>query len=161
MKRIFFIRHAKSSWADAFQEDIDRPLNTRGKRDAPSMSKKLSEIIDEVDLIICSPARRARDTAAFFSKKIKSKQFTVSDQVYHASLNTLVDVVRDIENDVQTVLIFGHNPGFTSVFNNFSEQVLDNLPTCGIFEIKLQSNWKDIRKKNTKIKNLIYPKMYK
>ena len=96
MKRIFFIRHAKSSWADFNLADIDRPLNKRGHRDAPFMAEKLSAIIPAVDLIICSPARRAQETFTYFTAHIKSKETRTLSEVYHASEQTLLDVLHNI-----------------------------------------------------------------
>lgn len=160
MKRIFFIRHAKSSWADFKLADIDRPLNKRGHRDAPFMAEKLSAIMPTVDLIICSPARRAQETLTYFSNHVKSEQVQTLNQVYHASQETLLEVVHGIDPSVETALIFGHNPGFTMVYDHFADKFLDNLPTCGIFELRIDASWADADTTNTTVGHLIYPKLY-
>lgn len=160
MKRIFFIRHAKSSWADFNLSDIDRPLNKRGHRDAPFMAEKLSAIISAVDLIICSPARRAQETHTYFSSHIKSKETQTLGHVYHAAEETLVDVIHDIDPSHGTALIFGHNPGFSMIHDRFSDDYIDNLPTCGVFELRIDSEWADADTTNTTVGHLIYPKLY-
>lgn len=160
MRRIFFIRHAKSSWKDEFLADIDRPLNKRGKRDAPFMAKKLAEKVPAVDLLITSSARRARDTSKYFAKKIEVSEKKVDENVYHAWTDTLIDIVREIPDKYETVLIFGHNPAFTAVYNSFSEHRLDNLPTCGIFEIQVEGSWSSLSKQKARTGLLLYPKLY-
>ena len=161
MNEIFFVRHAKSSWADSSLADIERPLNARGLRDAPFMAQKLAQIVPDIDLFICSPAQRARETCQYFINEIKPSKVEINDRVYHAWSDTLIDVVSKISNDVRSALIFGHNPGFTSVFNHFSQDYLDNLPTCGIFQLKIDVPWEQIDKTNTQTGLLIYPKLYR
>ena len=160
MKRIFFIRHAKSSWADYKLADIDRPLNKRGHRDAPFMAEKLSAIIPVVDVTICSPARRAQETFTYFGNHIKSEQTQTLNQVYHASHETLLDVLHNIDPSFETALIFGHNPGFTMIYDHFATKFLDNLPTCGIFELRIDTTWANADTTNTTVGLLIYPKLY-
>ena len=160
MRRIFFIRHAKSSWADFNLSDIDRPLNKRGHRDAPFMAEKLSAIISAVDIVICSPARRAQETQTYFLSHIKSKQVDTIQDVYHASEQTLLGVMHGINPECQSALIFGHNPGFSLVYDYFSDDYIDNLPTCGIFELRIDGEWIDSDTTNTTVGHLLYPKLY-
>lgn len=154
------MRHAKSSWADLSLNDSDRPLNTRGHRDAPYMAKKMTSIIKAVDLMICSPARRAQETCTYFADEIKSEKIVTVDKVYHATVDTLVDVIMEIDPSVKTAMIFGHNPGFTGVYDNFATRHIDNIPTCGIFQVKVDGEWADVDTTNASIGHLLYPKMF-
>ena len=160
MKEIYFVRHAKSSWSKPMLADIDRPLNHRGKRDAPIMAQKLSEIVPRVDTIFSSPAKRARKTAKHFRNAIPHRDFVIMNEIYHAWPDTLIDIVRNIEESVNKALIFGHNPGFTSVYNYFSSELLHNLPTCGIFGLQCLSSWQDMDTTNTSVNVLLFPKMF-
>ncbi len=161
MKRIFFIRHAKSSWEDYSLSDLDRPLNKRGRRDAPIMAEKLSAIKSKVDIIICSPAKRAQETSTHFINAIDHTKVITIDRLYHASVYDIIDVVQAIDSDHNTAIIFGHNPGFTRLYNMFAKDSLDNLPTCGIFELLIDGPWNDLDSTNTNVGNLLYPKLYK
>lgn len=124
------------------------------------MADKLSQIIAEVDILLCSPAKRARKTAKYFKKAIVVREFKVIDEIYHAWPETLLDIVSNINDDYETALIFGHNPGFTTVYNKFSKNRLDNLPTCGIFALNTTSSWSNIDTSDTHANSLMYPKMY-
>ena len=160
MREIYFIRHAKSSWNNPSLSDIDRPLNGRGKRDAPFMADQLSKRLSHVDIILSSPAKRARKTAKEFRKAIVHHNYLILDEIYHAWPDSLIRTVKRLDDTINTALIFGHNPGFTSVYNQFSEEGLYNLPTCGIFSLKCSSSWADLDESNTKVDFLLYPKMF-
>ena len=161
VKQVYFIRHAKSSWEYPNLADIDRPLNKRGKRDAPFMAEKLAQTAPEVDLILSSPAQRAKDTAAEFLSRMNVKEYKELKQIYHAWTDTLIEIINSLDDEINSVLVFGHNPGFTYLFNHFSDEYLDNLPTCGIFGLLCSSSWSDLDTTNTTVNLLLYPKMFK
>ena len=159
------MRHAKSSWDDPDLSDFERPLNARGKRDAPRMGKRLKEKELTPDCVISSPARRALSTAkricavlAFDKNKIKTER-----KLYHASEETMLSIVQGIKNSFNTVLIFGHNPGLTDFVNSLmTEQAgifIDNVPTCGVVALSFEvDNWADVDWKKGKILFYDYPK---
>ena len=158
---MFFVRHAKSSWADPYAADIDRPLNKRGLRDAPIMASHLKNRIAAIDCWLVSPAKRAQMTAEYLAHEIQHKVRYDAEAVYHAWTDTLIDQVRNIDDQFETAIVFGHNPGFTYLFNVYSRDALDNLPTCGIFELNINSeHWSDIDPSNTDTVWLIYPKLF-
>ena len=162
-KTVYFIRHAKSSWADPGLRDFDRPLNKRGLRDAPFMAQRLYQLVGKMDKIITSPANRAKTTAYYFAKAfgIAEKEVLLKPEVYHAYSDTLVQVVKEFDDNWESVCLFGHNPGFTSVANLFSASFIDNVPTCGIVEIGGGfSSWKGFGDMSTKVLNIHYPKQY-
>ncbi|MDX1665671.1 MAG: histidine phosphatase family protein [Saprospiraceae bacterium] len=163
MKKVYFIRHAKSSWADARLPDMDRPLNDRGLRDAPFMGKLLKGRGISPDRFISSPAKRARLTAEFIAREM---DYPVVDiefdrRIYEAHPEDLLDVVRELPNHYKTVFLFGHNPSFTSLANMFAREPIDNVPTCGVFRLDSSiDDWADFSEDNTALVSFDYPKQY-
>src|SRR5271157_4582531 len=113
MKTLFLIRHAKSSWDDTALPDKDRPLGDRGRRDAPKMGKRLAKRDVKPDLILSSPARRALKTAEIIAKKLDYKlgRILVVDCMYPGGADSLLRVINELDDGLQCVMLFGHNPG--------------------------------------------------
>ena len=146
MKNLLIIRHAKSSWDNITQRDFDRPLNNRGNRDAPIIAKRVLKRGVDIDAFVSSPANRAFSTATYFAEAydVKKKNIIVIDSLYHAEVNVFYDVINNLDDELKTVAIFSHNPGITSFVNSLTETQLDNMPTCGIFAVKIDiKSWKD------------------
>jgi len=163
MKKLFLLRHAKSSWEDSTLSDIERPLNKRGKRDAPFMAKLIRQKEILVDAIYSSHAIRALKTAEIFSKElnIKKENFIVEEKIYEAGIKELCNLVNDIPDEYFSVMIVGHNPGLTSFANFLGNKYIDNIPTCGIvgFEFRLKK-WEEIERGSGEIFLFEYPKKY-
>ena len=162
MKTLYLARHAKSSWKNPELSDADRPLNKRGKRDAPLMGETLNEKGVKLDLMVTSPAKRARLTAESIAKEIgyKKKDIVVDEDLYEFSTSGLLDVIQGFNNEYNSVMIFGHNPAFTTLNNNLTDQYIDNIPTCGIVCIQFGLQWKEIESNSGKTQFFIYPKMF-
>jgi len=162
MKELILIRHAKSSWKHPELSDIDRPLNKRGQRDAPVMGEILAKKNVSPDLIISSPAERAKTTsitiAEIINYPVDKIKFVKS--IYEASLFDLLTVIRNIDGNTESVMMFGHNPGFTMLNNYLTNRYIDNIPTCGIVSISFNSGWKDIEEGSGKLNYFIYPKLF-
>jgi phosphohistidine phosphatase len=130
MKNFFVIRHAKSSWKDENLEDFDRPLNKRGEIDAPLMAKHLKKRGIKPDLILCSPALRTKTTAQIIAKELDCiKLIQYDKELYEADEKTIFAKLIEINENLMTVFIIGHNPGlndFLSTIVGFDE----NFPTC-------------------------------
>ena len=155
------IRHAKSSWANAGQDDFDRPLNDRGNRDAPAMAEQLLKDDVKIDAFISSPANRAITTATHFAKAYGSgkKEIVQHAELYHAMPPAFLKVIGKISDDVKTAAIFSHNPGITDFVNLLTDARIDNMPTCGIFAIKADiKHWKDFEKAEKEFWFFDYPK---
>jgi phosphohistidine phosphatase len=137
MKTLLIVRHAKSSWDNADTSDIDRPLNERGKRDAPVMAMRLIEAGARIDLFVSSPAKRARQTAESFIREFgkKEKAIRFIPGLYHAQVPVFKDVVAGLEEEYSSVAIFSHNPGITAFVNTLTSVSLDNMPTCAVFAV--------------------------
>lgn len=162
MKKLFIIRHAKSDWSNEALDDYDRPLNERGKKNAPFMGKLLAKKKIAPDLIISSPSYRARSTA----KKIASNvgytdEILYNEYIYDATLKTLIDIVNFIEDEYDDVFLIGHNPGL-NLLGFYLVDFNENLPTCGILEIEFDcKSWREVRKSNAKLISFEYPKKEK
>lgn len=137
MKTLFVIRHAKSSWDNAILNDRDRPLNERGKRDAPEMASRLLNAGTVIDRFVSSPAKRARKTAELFMKEFsrKEEEIVLVPELYHADTPAFYDVIAQLNDADDHVAIFSHNPGITAFINTLGLARLDNMPTCGVFAL--------------------------
>ena len=148
-KTLFLVRHAKSSWADPLQKDFDRPLNERGKEDAPVMATKLKDKKIKIDVLISSPAKRAKQTCKYFAKgfDVKKHKIHLEPKLYEAGEENFYSVVESLKDKWDNVAIFSHNPGITSFANSLTETRIDDMPTCSIFAVKIEDDkWKNFRK---------------
>ena len=162
MKKLFVIRHAKSSWKDESLNDFDRPLNKRGKLDAPLMAKKLKKMGIKPDIILASPALRTKTTAQIIASELKSsKLIRYDEELYEADAQTLMNKIKDIGSNHETIFLVGHNPGLND-FLNILVGFTENLPTCAIAEIDIDcEDLKELNETCSKLVSLKYPKMYK
>lgn len=145
MKSLYLIRHAKSSWDYPSLPDFDRPLNTRGKKDAPMMGKRLSQGRQIPDLMLSSPAVRAIHTAWAIADALKysREKILTLDDLYHASTPEILNVLRRTKDTVDTLFLIGHNPGLTEFASAVCQESIDNIVTCGIYAMQLEINsWK-------------------
>jgi phosphohistidine phosphatase len=160
-RRLFIIRHGKSSWDHEDLDDIDRPLAERGIRNAGEMAERLKEEAMVPQLILSSPANRALNTALIMSKiwEVGPDFLQIHDELYLANTSEIEQVVAAAPREIRNLAIFGHNPSFTLYANQFLEQALDNLPTAGVVVVTLESErWKGIGRKNVKETHVDYPK---
>jgi phosphohistidine phosphatase len=134
MKRLTLVRHAKSSWKDPGRADFDRPLSKRGKQDAPRMGERLAARGQRPDLILSSPARRARKTAKEIARKIglPSERLVLEEKIYEAEPEALLEVVQSLDDRWENVMLVGHNPGLTDLGNLLADCEIANIPTCGV-----------------------------
>ena len=160
MKTVFLVRHAKSSWDDTALPDKDRPLNDRGKRDAPKMGERLAKRDVKPDLILSSPARRALATAEIIAKKLdyKLENIVVDDRLYAVDADDLLDALRKLGDKSIRVMLFGHNPEVTELAHRLSSKIT-HMPTCAVAEFTFDAkSWANIgENKPTKV-TLDYPK---
>ncbi len=163
MKQLYLIRHAKSSWDNPELKDHDRPLNKRGKRDAPLMAKVLRKKGVKPDLILSSSAIRALDFAKVIAGETgyKKTNIEVMKKLYMADENEMLILLRSVEDNNNSVFMVGHNPDLTAFANSLCNYDLDNIPTSGIFQIEFdKSSWKDIDFGKGKLVSFDYPKKY-
>ena len=161
-KTLFLVRHAKSSWDDIALSDFERPLNERGKNDAPKMGKRLRKKNVKIDAFISSPAKRAKKTAEYFIKEFDrdTDEIILVSALYDAGTNNFSETIKDIDDKYKSAAIFSHNPGITDFANQLIDKAnVDNMPTCSVFAVKADvEKWKDFSKAKKEFLFFDYPK---
>lgn len=161
MKTLYVVRHAKSSWDDPLLDDFSRPLNDRGKKDAPRMGKRLKKKKVLPDLILVSPARRTLATAKKIAEVLDyaEEKIKTDSALYHASSKVLLSKIKRASDAADIIMIVGHNPGLTEFVNELMDQEFDNIPTCGIAACTLDvDSWKEVKMGMGKMIFYDYPK---
>jgi phosphohistidine phosphatase len=161
LKSLLLVRHAKSDWADASLKDFDRPLNERGKRDAPVMAHRLLDKKVSIDAFISSPAKRAKKTAELFASQYKKdkKDIILFEELYLADPEIFFNVISQTDDDYSSIAVFSHNEGITQFANQISDVRVDDMPTCSIFAVKMKlKKWKDFREAEKEFWFFDYPK---
>lgn len=161
MKFLYLIRHAKSSWENPSQTDFDRTLNERGLKDAPRMANLLKSKNVKPDCIISSPAVRAFTTALIFAKQFDYEESKIlsEDNIYEASTRDLTEIVQQINDEYETVFLFGHNPGISSFANLISNKPVADMSTCTIVGLEIDTDsWSKLERYSGKTILYEYPK---
>lgn len=165
MKEIIVVRHAKSDWGNEGLKDIDRCLSERGYSDAYQLSEWFSKNKKAPDLILSSTATRALSTALIFARALEQPvdRIALEPEIYEAQTESLLKILWQQSDTVKTLMLFGHNPGFTNLCNALGEEFyIDNLPTCGMVFFQFGcSKWKDLKIKSGKVQEHIFPKEFK
>ena len=144
MKKLFFIRHAKSSWKDLNLDDFNRPLNRRWKSDASFMWTILKSSNIFPDIIISSPAKRTKKTAKKIAKQLDydKKDILYNENIYEAWFSDIIEIIKNLDNKYSIVFIIMHNPTITGIVNKITQKEIFNIPTCGVAWIDLNiKNW--------------------
>lgn len=161
MKTLYVIRHAKSSWDDPTLSDFDRPLNNRGKKDAPEMGKRLKQRKVLPDLFLSSPAERARTTCYAIAEELgyPESKIKTDKNLYHAEDAEILRIIQSLDNKYACVWIFGHNPGLTDFVNLLADAGIDNIPTCGVVACSLNvQSWDEVSRKKGVVTFFDFPK---
>lgn len=160
MKRVLLMRHAKSDWSNKNLSDHQRPLNNRGKNDAPKMALEIAERGIFPELILVSDSLRTRNTWEMIQDYFPSSQTVFIPELYHASSSEIVNILSGVDDLIDNVMIIGHNPGITTAFYDIAKVRIDNVPTSGVGCIRLVSEkFKDILSSGNELEYFIYPKM--
>jgi phosphohistidine phosphatase len=149
MKTIILVRHAKSSWEDFNLPDFDRPLNDRGRRDAPVMAGRLKERGVLPDLLVSSTAKRAHKTAKLFAEAlgIDKDVILLKDELYLAEPDAFEEIIATLDDRNSCVAIYAHNPGITAFANRARVADIDDMPTCSMFAYTADAgSWADVAK---------------
>ena len=161
-RTLVLIRHAKSSWSNPMESDFDRPLNERGKKEAPEMGERLKAIKLIPDLIISSSSKRTRQTAKRIAKEVgyDAEHIKWEEKLYHCIPTIFEEVIYGIKDSVKTVFIVAHNPGITDFVNQLSPDFrIDNMPTCGIVCAHIEAGqWTDFSTAKRKVFLFEYPR---
>ena len=153
-RRLLLLRHAKSAWPD--MADSERPLNDRGRRDAPAMGRWLRDCGYLPDVVLCSPARRTRDTWALLAAELEAEPAVRYEQrIYEATALSLLHLLREAGGDYRTVLLIGHSPGIAELAVGIAEmtdgpaaepldRARDKFPTAAVAVLEFKGEWADL-----------------
>jgi phosphohistidine phosphatase len=159
MKTLLLLRHAKSSWSDPTLRDFDRPLNKRGLKAAPLIGQFIRKKKVQPDLVLSSPAERAKQTAALVlrSARLKIKP-RFDERIYEASVMRLLEIISEIEDEAGEVMLVGHNPGMEDLLLALTGEVR-RMPTAALARVSLNiMKWSELRERDGHIEWLVKPK---
>ena len=159
MKRLYLLRHAKSSWNEPDLADFDRPLNSRGLLAAPFMARFMAAKSYRPDLIVSSPARRALTTAELVRENIGANiEIQLNDRVYEASPQTLLQIAATVDDAAGSVMLVGHNPGMEGLIRLLAGRS-EAMPTAGLAVIDLGiDRWRNIKEGCGTLVEVVRPK---
>lgn len=170
MLDLYILRHAKSSWKDLDLDDFDRPLNKRGKLNAAQMGRYLSERNVRPQMVLCSKAKRCKQTL----KRLLAEGFSPSQQVflnrlYLASSSEILEEIRNTSDTVKSLMVVGHNPGLESFIEKLVEDknnadylsILEKFPTCALAHIQIDTDcWSTLAPNSGRLYCYITPKQH-
>lgn len=158
MFRLLLIRHAKSSWKEPTLADIDRPLNTRGKRDVPEMARRLQKAAENIELVVSSPAVRAQEIAKSVATVVHAP-LEVIEGFYTFSLNALLRALSELPSVYTRIAVVGHNPAITEVANYLAGESIINIPTSGVVALDCHiDGWSSLQAGSCVMDYFDYPK---
>lgn len=162
MKKIYIVRHAKSSWEYEGVKDIDRPLKKRGINDSYLISRILLKKIETPDLFVSSCANRALHTAMIFSYTFNYPlaNIKISKSLYSFSDGYLIKTVKALDDGFNSAIIFSHDHGINTFVNKFGNTLISHVPTCGVIGIEFNiKHWKNLKQGKTFLQE--FPKHHK
>lgn len=145
MKTLLLMRHGKSSWKDESLEDFERPLKKRGRKDAKKIAKVIAENNLIPDIIIASSATRTRETVGVVVEALDfQNRIVFADELYGGEPSDIVDALKNLNDDYNSVMIVGHNPGLEAYLQIVDGEI-EALPTAGLGHLVLVlDSWKDL-----------------
>lgn len=162
MKRLYIARHAKSSWDDFTIPDHDRPVTEKGRLKTKKVAAALKVRGILPQLIISSTAKRAKQTALLLADGLgyPEDKIIFEENIYHAYDESLIEELYGLDDDIESVMIVGHNPTLTDVVNHYSKEMIDNLPTSAVAGIVFKTNrWEEVGSCRFKLDFILTPKM--
>ena len=159
MKNLFLLRHAKSSWDNAALTDFDRPLSKRGISNAILLSEHIQKHDITFDLVLYSPSERTQSTLDLVLSSLDYfPTITLKESIYHASPSSLAQLIKEQDDEINNLLIIGHNPGLHILTEQLTNQSIVKFPTCAFAKITNFNHWKDIDTGILNLESLITPK---
>jgi len=165
MKRIYLLRHAKSSWKDTSLPDHDRPLTGRGRRASKAIARDLRDQGIEPELVLCSSARRARETLDGLEPALGTSTVRVEDDLYAASAGALLDRLRSVADTVESVMLIGHNPGLQDLAlalarpSPTQQELATKYPTGALATLAFPaSSWRGLNRESAELVALVRPR---
>lgn len=164
MKTIILNRHGKSDWSESDQEDYNRTLAKRGVKDSNMMAELLKSKNIKINKIISSSACRAISTAKIFKKTLSIVDEHIQEEIdiYSSGVSYFKNKAINWSNELNTVLVFGHNPDFSSIATYYLGYRFANIPTCGMVCLDFEINsWEELNSTNATLRFFQYPKMFR
>jgi phosphohistidine phosphatase len=161
MKTLYLLRHAKSSWSFDELSDQERPLNDRGREDAPVMGQALAKRRICPDIIVSSPAVRAMSTAVLVAREMQypHDKIVVESGIYGADVDDLLTIIKGLPDGASSVLLVGHNPTITETANVLSPSSLNEMPTAAVVCLRFGcDHWAEVSKVNAEFYFYDYPR---
>ncbi|HEX8505391.1 MAG TPA: histidine phosphatase family protein [Hymenobacter sp.] len=161
MKTLYLLRHAKSSWSFDELSDQERPLNDRGRDDAPAMGQALAKRRICPDLVVSSPAVRAMSTAVLVAREMHypHEKIVVEPGLYGAEVDGFLAIIRRLPNSAGSALLVGHNPVITDTANQLSPTSFNEMPTAAVVCLHFDCDrWEDVSKANAEFYFYDYPR---
>jgi phosphohistidine phosphatase len=160
--RLYLLRHAKSSWKDSELADHDRPLAGRGRRAAKAIARHLDEHDVEVELVLCSTARRARETLERIEPALGNASLHYERELYGATANGLLERLRSVSDDVATVMLIGHNPALEDLARELgrpASELEPKFPTAALATLELTvAAWGDLAPGGARLTGVVRPR---
>ncbi|HPB75973.1 MAG TPA: histidine phosphatase family protein [Chromatiaceae bacterium] len=168
-RELLLLRHAKSDWESGFLNDFDRPLAKRGRQDAPAVGEWLSQAGLIPDLVVSSPAARARETALLVCKamQVKEKKIVWDGDIYESGVNSLLAVLGRCPVKSRAVLLIGHNPGLEELLRFLLGEDVETpadgklLPTATVARLEMPKDWESLTAGCAKLLELRRPRREK
>ena len=165
-KSLLLLRHAKSDWSAGATDDFSRPLSKRGSKDSPKIGAWMKQHGLVADYVVSSPANRARQTTELVcdAAGIDTSIIKWNPELYLADLETLLDIVRNSPEPVNTVMLVGHNPGMEALLlclaGNDIQAPNDGkyLPTATLAQLLVRGNWHNVRAGTASLVDIIRPR---
>lgn len=160
-KELVLIRHTKTNLAELGRSDFDRALRKDRTDDAKNTANRLKELGLQPDLILCSPALRTKQTAELFCGKLKYdfNKIVFDMRLYESSAEDYLEVVRETNREIETLIVIGHNPSITLFANYFIKKEIGNVPTTGVVWLEFENgDWELHRKTPCELKQFLTPK---
>jgi phosphohistidine phosphatase len=161
---LYLLRHAKSSWDDPSLADGERPLAPRGRRDGKRIAEHLRRLEIEPELVLCSSARRTRDTLELVRQAIGGATVLVEDELYGASAGELLERIRLVPDEVASVMVIGHNPGLEQLALALAsageelERLGEKFPTGALATLELADQWDRVAPAGATLTAYVVPK---
>ena len=169
MRRILLLRHAKSDWSEPDAPDYDRRLNRRGEEAAPKIGTYLGRHRLIPQRVLCWTARRARDTWELVAAELPTAPpVSYEDRLYNARPNAILDVLREVEGNIRSVLVVGHNPGLQELASlliasgdlDHRERLREKFPTAGLVVIDFAvDGWSKLHPHSGRLERFVVPRM--
>ena len=159
MKTLYILRHAKSDWNDASLSDFERPLNERGRKAASLIGETMKKRNYKPQIVISSPAVRAKQTAELIKENAELKsEISFDSRIYEAHPQTLLEIVSEIDDAHDAALLVGHNPGFETLVRILTGKI-EPMPTAALAIVDLDiEHWNQIFSANGTLREIIRPK---